>query len=305
MGQWWVITKKIHLGVSAPYFSTSSILKASPLIGARAQTKALLPTSIRTRDCLEIPRRGDETQTHIIGHSFLVMSPFPCLYASLSKFLLMTVDRLQQNWVFSQSLEIFIWQQQCCVMAVTKMDIKICKPENYMYSWSTLSILILKISIMKTQLFLHRLWGIMESGSVTLQHISRSYQLQGTLPRCAWCSHQGHRYHRTAAPDFLQQLSRPFLLASKSLECFRMPLSPICSVPTDLIPLCLLKDSNSCEMMLGLKRPAPECSLHIDRYCLGTQSFPTHICNIPWHSKASENTWPFHFKHVQTKFNLI
>lgn len=157
----------------------------------------------------------------------------------------------------------------------------------------------------ENQVFLHRLWGIVESGSVTLQHISRSCQLQGTLPRCARCSHQGHRYHRTAAPDFLQQLSRPFLLAWKSSECFRMPLSPICSVPTDLIPLCLLKDSNSCEMMLGLKRPAPECSLHIDRYCLGTQSFPMHICNIPWHSKASENTWPFHFKHVQTKFNLI
>lgn len=121
-----VITEKIHLGVSAPYFSTSSILNASPLIGAC--------------DCLEIPPKWEmKHRTHIIGHSFLVMSPFPCLYASLSKFLLMTVDRLQQNWVFSQSSEIFIWQQQCCVMAVTKMDIKICKPENYMYSWSTLS----------------------------------------------------------------------------------------------------------------------------------------------------------------------
>lgn len=246
------------------------------------------------------PEMGDETQdSHnwpfFSSHVTISMSLW--LFASLPKFLLMTVDRLRQNWVFSQSSEIFIWQQQCCVMAVTKMDIKICKPENYMYSWSTLSILILKISIMKTQVFLHRLWGIMESGSVTLQHISRSYQLQGTLPRCARCSHQGHQYHRTAAPDFLQQLSRPFLLASKS------SLSRIyCTLSRDFIPLCLLKDSNSCEMMLGLKRPAPECSLHIDRYCLGTQSFPMHICNIPWHSKASENTWPFHFKHVQTKF---
>ena len=187
---------------------------------------------------LKFPQVGNETQdSHhwpfFSSHVTISMSLW--LFASLPKFLLMTVDRLQQNWVFSQSLEIFIWQQQCCVMAVTKMDIKICKPENYMYSWSTLSILILKISIVKTQLFLHRLWGIMESGSVTIQHISRSCQLQGTLPRCARCSHQGHRYHRTAAPDFLQQLSRPFLLASKSSECFRMPLSPIYSVPTDLI----------------------------------------------------------------------
>lgn len=141
----------------------------------------------------------------------------------------------------------------------------------------------------ETQLFLHRLWGIVESGSVTLQHISRSYQLQGTLPRCAWCSHQGHRYHRTAAPDSFQQLSRPFLLAWKIIgmlqDAFKSHL--LCPYWFNLMPLCLLKDSNSFEMMLGLKRPAPECSLHIDWYCLGTQSFPMHICNIPWHSKAS------------------
>ena len=107
------------------------------------------------------------------------------LFASLPKFLLMTVDRLQQNWVFSQSLEIFIWQQQCCVMAVTKMDIKICKPENYMYSWSTLSILILKISIMKTQLFctdFGELWNPVQWLSNIFQgHINSMAKLR--LPR--------------------------------------------------------------------------------------------------------------------------
>ena len=51
----------------------------------------------------------------------------------------------------------------------------------------------------------------------------------------------------------------------------------------------------------GIKKPAPECSLHIDWYRLGTQYFPMHICNVPRHSKASG----FHFKHVQTKFKQI
>lgn len=105
------------------------------------------------------------------------------LFASLPKFLLMTVDCLQQNWVFSQSLEIFIWQQQCCVMAVTKMDIKICKPENYMYSWSTLSILILKISIMKTKSFctdFGELWNRVQWLSNIFQgHVNSKAPFQG------------------------------------------------------------------------------------------------------------------------------
>lgn len=261
------------------------------------------------------PKWEMKHRTHIIGHSFLVMSPFPCLYD------------------FTLPCQIFFsWRSTACNKTEFFLNPQRFSSDNSSAQWWQSQKWISKYANQKTtcthdqpcqsssQKF--QLWkptlsaqtlgncGIGFSDYPTyfkvMSTLWQSWDCQGTLPRCARCSHQGHRYHRTAAPDFLQRLSRPFLLASKSSECFKMPLSRIyCTLSRDFIPLCLLKDSNSCEMMLGLKRPAPECSLHIDRYCLGTQSFPMHICNIPWHSKASENTWPFHFKHVQTKFNLI
>ena len=167
----------------------------------------------------------------------------------------------------------------------------------------------------ENQLFLHRLWGIAESGSVTIQHISRYFKVISTLWRkveitkapskvCTMLSSRSSisSYSR---PRFSSAAFTAFSSCLKIIGMLQDAFKSHLLCPTDLISFVPTERLNSFEMMLGLKRSAPECSLHIDRYCLGTRSFPMHICNIPRHSKASENTWPFHFKHVQTKFNLI